>query len=312
MKNNPIVSREEWLESRKRLLQKEKELTRLRDDLSAERRQLPWVRIDKPYVFEGPQGRRTLADLFDGSSQLMTYHFMLNPVWLQGCPSCSFLADHIDGALVHLKQRDVKVMAVSRAPYSQIAPFKRRMGWQFDWASSHGSEFNYDFQASHTPQDISNNTAYYNYDLLEYPAEETHGLSVFYKDAAGDVFHTYSSSPAALRCWSRHTSSSTWPRRGATKVSLSSPWPGFDITTATATLLIRASLTIFATRRPPDVPRMFRRGRVDCRRCQLRWRVDRVRRDSRSLAQEGEGGAAPPVDSREEGGLTLDQLHVMG
>jgi predicted dithiol-disulfide oxidoreductase (DUF899 family) len=193
MKNNPIVSREEWLESRKRLLQKEKELTRLRDQLSAERRQLPWVRVDKPYVFEGPQGYRTLADLFDGSSQLMTYHFMFNPAWPQGCPSCSFLADHIGGALVHLQQRDVKVMAVSRAPYSQIAPFKRRMGWQFDWASSHGTEFNYDFQASHTPQDISNNTAYYNYDLLEYPAEETHGLSVFYKDAAGDVFHTYSS-----------------------------------------------------------------------------------------------------------------------
>jgi predicted dithiol-disulfide oxidoreductase (DUF899 family) len=192
MKNNPIVSREEWLESRKRLLQKEKELTRLRDELSVERRTLPWVRIDKPYVFEGPQGRRTLADLFDGSSQLMTYHFMFGPAWPQGCASCSFLSDHIDGALVHLK-RAVKVMAVSRAPYSQIAPFKRRMGWQFDWVSSHGTEFNYDFQASHTPQDISNNTAYYNYELLEYPAEETHGLSVFYKDAAGEVFHTYSS-----------------------------------------------------------------------------------------------------------------------
>lgn len=193
MKNNPIVSREEWLESRKRLLQKEKELTRLRDQLSAARRELPWVLIDKPYVFEGPQGRRTLADLFDGSGQLMTYHFMFGPSWPQGCPSCSYLADHVDGALVHLQQRDVKVMAVSRAPYSQIAPFKRRMGWQFDWVSSYGTEFNYDFQASHAPQDISNNTAYYNYELLEYPAEETHGLSVFYKDATGDVFHTYSS-----------------------------------------------------------------------------------------------------------------------
>jgi predicted dithiol-disulfide oxidoreductase (DUF899 family) len=193
MKNNPIVSREEWLESRKRLLQKEKELTRLRDELSAERRQLPWVRIEKPYVFEGPQGRRTLVDLFDGCSQLMTYHFMFGPSWPQGCPSCSFLSDHIDGALMHLNQRDVKVMAVSRAPYSLIAPFKRRMGWQFDWVSSYGSEFNYDFQASQKPQDISNNTAWYNYDLLEYPAEETHGISVFYKDAAGAVFHTYSS-----------------------------------------------------------------------------------------------------------------------
>lgn len=193
MKNNPIVSREEWLEARKSLLQREKELTRLRDRLSADRRKLPWVRIDKPYVFEGPLGRRTLADLFDGRSQLMTYHFMFGPNWQQGCPSCSFLADHIDGALLHLEERDVKLMAVSRAPYSTIAPFKRRMGWQFDWVSSHGTDFNYDFQASHTPQDISNNTAYYNYELLEYPSEETHGISVFYKDAAGEIFHTYSS-----------------------------------------------------------------------------------------------------------------------
>lgn len=194
MKNNPIVSREEWLNARTRLLQKEKELTRLRDELSAERRQLPWVRVEKPYVFEGPQGRRrTLADLFDGHSQLFTYHFMFGPGWPQGCASCSFLADHIDGALVHLKHRDVKVMAVSRAPYSQIAPFRRRMGWHFDWVSSHGTEFNYDFQASHKPQDISNNTAYYNYGPMEYPAEDTHGISVFYKDAAGQVFHTYSS-----------------------------------------------------------------------------------------------------------------------
>lgn len=192
MNNNPIVSREEWLAARKSLLQREKELTRLRDQLSADRRKLPWVRMDKPYMFEGSQGRQTLADLFGSSSQLMIYHFMFNPSWPQGCPSCSFLADHIDGALVHLKQRDVKVTAVSRAPYSQIAPFKRRMGWQFDWASSHGTDFNYDFQTSHTPQDISNNTATYNYEPLEWPAEETHGFSAFYKDANGDVFHTYS------------------------------------------------------------------------------------------------------------------------
>lgn len=193
MKNNRIVSRDEWLEARKQLLQKEKELTHLRDRLSAERRQLPWVRVDKPYVFEGAQGRRTLADLFDGASQLMTYHFMLGPDWKEGCPSCSFLADHIDSAMIHLKQRDVKVMAVSRAPYAQIAPFRRRMGWQFDWVSSHGTDFNFDFQASHTPEDVSNNTATYNYGLLEYPTEESHGISVFYKDAAGAVFHTYSS-----------------------------------------------------------------------------------------------------------------------
>ena len=193
MKNNPIVSRDEWLAARKRLLQKERELTHLRDEISAARRQLPWVLIDKPYVFEGAQGRRTLAELFDGRSQLITYHFMFGPDWREGCPSCSFLADHVDGALVHLEHRDVKVMAISRAPYSQIAPFKQRMGWKFDWASSHGSDFNYDFQVSHTPQDIANHTATYNYDVLGYPAEETHGISVFYKDASGSVFHTYSS-----------------------------------------------------------------------------------------------------------------------
>jgi predicted dithiol-disulfide oxidoreductase (DUF899 family) len=193
MKNNRIVSRDTWVEARKQLLQKEKELTRLRDELSAERRRLPWVRVDKPYMFEGPKGRRTLADLFEDSSQLIIYHFMFGPGWQEGCPSCSYLADHIDGTLVHLKARDVKLMAVSRAPYSELAPFKRRMGWQFDWASSHGSDFNYDYQASHRSQDISNNTAHYNYGQLEYPVEETHGLSVFYKDAAGEIFHTYSS-----------------------------------------------------------------------------------------------------------------------
>lgn len=193
MKNNRIVSQQEWLEARKQHLQKEKEFTRLRDQLSAERRQLPWVKVDKAYAFDGPRGRQTLADLFEGRSQLMTYHFMLGPGWKEGCPSCSFLADHIDGALVHLRHRDVKLMAVSRAPYSQIDPFKRRMGWKFDWVSSNGSDFNYDFQASHTPQDISNNTAVYNYAAFEFPVEETHGISVFYKDGSGQIFHTYSS-----------------------------------------------------------------------------------------------------------------------
>ena len=193
MKNNRIVSQAEWLEARQEHLKKEKEFTRLRDELSAERRRLPWVKVDQPYVFEGPKGRQTLADLFDGSSQLMIYHFMLGPDWKEGCASCSFLSDHIDGALIHLKHRDVKLMAVSRAPYSQIQPFKKRMGWKFDWVSSFGSEFNYDYQASHTPQAISNNTAYYNYGLLEFPVEETHGISVFYKDESGQVFHTYSS-----------------------------------------------------------------------------------------------------------------------
>jgi predicted dithiol-disulfide oxidoreductase (DUF899 family) len=193
MKNNRIVSQQEWLEARQQLLEKEKEFTRLRDQLSAERRQLPWLKVDKSYVFDGPKGRQTLADLFEGRSQLMTYHFMFGPDWKEGCPSCSFLSDHIDGALVHLQHRDVKLMAVSRAPYSQIAPFKKRMGWQFDWVSSFESDFNFDYQASHTPEAISNNTAYYNYGPLEFPVAETHGISVFYKDDSGQVFHTYSS-----------------------------------------------------------------------------------------------------------------------
>jgi predicted dithiol-disulfide oxidoreductase (DUF899 family) len=193
MKHNRIVSQQEWLEARRQHLQKEKEFTRLRDQLSAERRQLPWVKVEQPYVFDGPRGRQPLADLFEGRSQLMTYHFMFGPGWKEGCPSCSFLADHIDGALIHLRHRDVKLMAVSRAPYSQIAPFKQRMGWQFDWVSSHGSDFNYDYQASHTPEAISNNTAFYNYGALEFPVEETHGISVFHKDESGQIFHTYSS-----------------------------------------------------------------------------------------------------------------------
>jgi predicted dithiol-disulfide oxidoreductase (DUF899 family) len=193
MKNNRIVSQQEWLEARTQFLKKEKEFIRLRDELSAERRQLPWLKVDKSYVFDGPKGRQTLADLFDGRSQLMTYHFMFGPDWKEGCASCSFLSDHIDGAQVHLQHRDVKLMAVSHAPFAQIAPFKKRMGWQFDWVSSFDSDFNYDYQASHTPEAISTNTAYYNYASLEFPMSETHGISVFYKDDSGQIFHTYSS-----------------------------------------------------------------------------------------------------------------------
>ncbi|SDM26162.1 Predicted dithiol-disulfide oxidoreductase, DUF899 family [Modicisalibacter muralis] len=192
--NSPrVVSREEWLQARKDLLAKEKELTHLGDRVSAARRALPWVKVEKQYEFDTPEGKRTLAELFDGRSQLIVYHFMFGPGWEEGCGGCSFLADHIDGANLHLAHHDVTLLAVSRAPLAEFAPFKQRMGWRFNWVSSHGSDFNYDYHASATPEDIAAGTVYYNFERSQNPGEEMHGISVFYKDAAGDVFHTYSS-----------------------------------------------------------------------------------------------------------------------
>jgi len=188
---HPVVSREDWLVARKQLLSREKEWTRLRDELSAARRALPWVRVEKDYVFDTPDGPATLADLFDGRSQLMVYHFMFGPGWVQGCPSCSFLSDHIDGANWHLPQRDVTLLAVSRAPLGQIEAFKERMGWRFKWVSSYRSDFNYDFHVSFTEGQLAQGKVDYNYDLDE-GYDELPGLSVFYKDEAGAVFHTYS------------------------------------------------------------------------------------------------------------------------
>jgi predicted dithiol-disulfide oxidoreductase (DUF899 family) len=192
MQPHPIVSEDEWLAARERLLRKEKEFTALRDRLSQERRALPWVKVEKPYLFDGPAGKETLADLFDGRSQLIVYHFMFGPDWEQGCPSCSFLADHFDGANLHLSQRDVTLVAISRAPLAQIDAFKRRMGWRFKWLSSYGSDFNHDYHVSFTPDEMAQGKVYYNYSKGEFPSEEAPGVSVFYKDAAGDIFHTYS------------------------------------------------------------------------------------------------------------------------
>ena len=188
-----IVSRDEWLAARKEHLRREKELTRMRDRLSAERRELPWVKVDKPYVFDGPDGQRTLADLFDGRSQLIIYHFMFGPDWGQGCPSCSFLADHIDGANQHLKHHDVSLVVVSRAPWPRIAAFKKRMGWQFGWVSSHGSDFNFDYNVSFSKEDAAKGKVTYNYETVDYMFDELPGISVFYKDASGNLLHTYSS-----------------------------------------------------------------------------------------------------------------------
>jgi predicted dithiol-disulfide oxidoreductase (DUF899 family) len=189
---HPVVSREQWLVARKALLQHEKELTRQRDEIARQRRALPWVRITKDYAFDTLQGRRSLAELFDGRRQLVVQHFMFGPGWEQGCASCSYMADHIDGALPHLQQRDLTMLVVSRAPLADIERFRRRMGWRFSWVSSHGSDFNRDFGVTFTPQAQAGGPVNYNYELRHFPQEEAPGISVFCKDDAGDVYHTYS------------------------------------------------------------------------------------------------------------------------
>ena len=193
MQHNPIVSRDEWLIARKRHLAREKELTRLRDQVNAERRELPWVKVEKRYVFDTPDGKKTLAELFDGRSQLVVDHFMLGPGWKEGCVGCSFGADHIGGALVHLEHHDVTVVAVSRAPLAEIEAYKKRMGWRFKWVSSYGSDFNYDFHVSFTKDETAKGEVYYNYETRKLQSEEMSGISVFYKDVTGGIFHTYSS-----------------------------------------------------------------------------------------------------------------------
>jgi len=187
-----VVSQAEWLAARKELLSKEKEFTRLRDELSQQRRELPWEKVDKKYVFDGPTGKQTLADLFDGRSQLIVYHFMFGPGWKEGCPSCSFLADGFDSAIVHLAQRDATLAVVSRATLLEIDAFQKRMGWRFHWVSSFGSDFNYNYQVSATKDEQAKGRVYYNYDLTEFPSEERPGVSVFYKNGNGEIFHTYS------------------------------------------------------------------------------------------------------------------------
>ena len=187
-----VVSRDEWVAERKTLLAREKELTRLRDQIAHERRALPWVRVDKGYVFDTPEGRRTLAELFEGRRQLLVQHFMLAPGWEEGCKSCSFMADHNDGMTVHLAHRGVTFVAVSRAPLAEIERFRRRMGWQFKWVSSHGSDFNYDFGVTFTPEERAKGEVDYNYGTVAMDVRGMPGVSAFYKDDAGDVFHTYS------------------------------------------------------------------------------------------------------------------------
>ena len=192
MNNQKIVSRDEWLEARKAHLAKEKEFTRLRDQLSQERRELPWVKVDKAYQFDGPNGKETLSELFAGRSQLIIYHFMYGPDWEEGCPSCSFWADNFNNIVVHLNHRDITLMAVSRAPLAELEAYKKRMGWRFKWVSSLENDFNRDYHVSFTPDELAEGEVYYNYGMIEAMGDELPGISVFYRDEAGDVFHTYS------------------------------------------------------------------------------------------------------------------------
>lgn len=196
MTQQKVVSREDWLVARKAYLVKEKEFTTLRDQLSQERRELPWVKVEKDYIFHGPNGTQTLSELFEGRSQLLVYHFMFGPNWDEGCPSCSFWADNFNGITMHLNHRDVTMIAISKAPLDQLEAFKKRMGWHFKWVSSFDTDFNGDYHVSFTPEELEKQEMYYNYTMRNFPSSEGPGISVFYKDETGSIFHTYS-------CYSR-------------------------------------------------------------------------------------------------------------
>ena len=191
-KKPTVVSPKKWLPARLALLRQERALDRQRDQLSAQRRKLPWVKVDQNYVFDTPAGRKSLADLFAGRNQLIVYHFMLGPDWEEGCRGCSFVSDHFDGALAHLGARDITLTAVSSAPLKKIAGFKKRMGWKFPWVSSFGSTFNHDYGVTFTPEELASGKVYYNYAVREAHLDELPGLSVFARDAAGNIYHTYS------------------------------------------------------------------------------------------------------------------------
>jgi len=196
MPDNKVVPHEEWLSARLELLAAEKEFNRQRDALTRRRMAMPWERVEKAYSFDAPGGARSLADLFDGRSQLIVYHFMLGPDWQEGCKSCSFWADNFNGIPIHLNHRDVTFTAVSRAPLAKIDAYRKRMGWSFPWVSSYGSDFNFDYQVSFTPEQIASGQAVYNYATMPHDMSELVGISVFYRNDRGEVFHTYS-------CYSR-------------------------------------------------------------------------------------------------------------
>jgi predicted dithiol-disulfide oxidoreductase (DUF899 family) len=192
MPNNNVVSHEKWLNARLELLAAEKGFTQQRDALTRRRRAMPWERVEKSYQFDGPNGALSLADLFDGRSQLIVYYFMFAPDWEEGCRSCSFWADNFNGIPIHLNHRDVALTAISRAPFAKIDAYRKRMGWSFPWVSSYGSDFNFDYHVSFTPQEIAEGKAYYNYEVRPINVSDEQGISVFYKNERGEVFHTYS------------------------------------------------------------------------------------------------------------------------
>ena len=192
-KEHRVVSEKQWIVARKKLLAEEKKFSKLRDRLNEKRRALPWVKMEKEYVFEGPDGKETLADLFEGKSQLIIYHFMFGPGWKEGCPHCSFWADHFDSVNIHISQRDTTFAVISRAPLKEIAPFKKRMGWNFKWLSSFGTNFSFDFNVSFTPEQIKSGALPYNYGKFKMKIDELQGVSAFYKDTKGGIYHTYSS-----------------------------------------------------------------------------------------------------------------------
>jgi len=192
MSAHRVVSHDKWVEARQRFLAREKAFTRERDALSAERRELPWEKVEKEYVFDGPKGKETLADLFAGKSQLIVYHFMFGADWKEGCPACSFWADNFNGIIAHLRQRDTTMVAISRAALPKLEAFKKRMGWSFKWVSSGGNDFNRDYGVAFTPEEVAAEKALYNYTMQNPIATEREGASVFFKDPDGKLFHTYS------------------------------------------------------------------------------------------------------------------------
>src|SRR5262245_2222883 len=193
IENRKVVSQKEWIAARKKLLLKEKRFSKTRYEYNIQRRKLPWIKIEKEYVFDGPTGKMTLGDLFGGKSQLLIYHFMFGPGWGEGCPHCSFWADHFDSVSNHIGQRDTTFAVVSRAPWREIDPFRRRMGWKFRWVSSFNTDFNFDFDVSFMPEQIKSGVLPYNYGRIKMKIDELQGVSAFYRDRNGDIYHTYSS-----------------------------------------------------------------------------------------------------------------------
>jgi len=233
MRDGKIVSREEWIVARKAHLAKEKAFTRLRDELSAERRALPWVRVGKTYLFEGWGGQESLADLFEGRSQLIVQHFMFDPGWEEGCKSCSFWADNLNGIDVHLNHRDVRLTLVSKAPFPTLDAYRKRMGWTLRWVSSANTDFNRDYHVSFSDEEQAPGRAYYNYSLGTFSGPEAPGMSVFYKDPAGAIFHTYSCYARGLDMLNGAYHLLDLVPKGRDEAPCPTPWPGFATTTAT-------------------------------------------------------------------------------